>query len=339
MNPRIVPVLLADITQDHDGGRISLSRRRCGEQPGEYPYYGPEGIIARIDGYAYEGDYILAGVPPGGGPWAVPVNGRFSANTRVHVLSCGPGVDPGFLCEVLNTVPCPRSSRPLPSSLIDLKKLETLELSVPPPEVQRRILGALSSMGEKAALLRDQNRVLYGIIHSLFDRFFIAGPGSPRPLGDLVGYRPGEGPAGVSEGKSGVSGGAVFYNLFLYPREDLHPFFIAALIKNPEFLSYAEGCVESGIGKRRLDGERLMAFEISGPPEGRRNRGAYGEFNRLAAAAEKKLVCNHAELQILQKLRRILIPAPSSVFFPAGKMPRAALLSPPDGASLPGFSL
>ncbi|MDR2747120.1 MAG: hypothetical protein LBB77_06680 [Treponema sp.] len=297
MNSRPLRVLLADITRNHDGKRIPLSRRQCGARPGDYPYYGPEGIIARIDSYAYEGEYILLTPPSGGRPWAVLVNGRFSANTRVHVLSCGPGVDPGFLCGLLNAAPGPRS--------IDLKKLDALELSIPGLEVQRRILKALSTIEAKITLLCHQNRVLYGIIYSLFDRFFILGPGSPRPLGDFAGYRPAD--SSPPEG----SRGAAFYNLFLYPLEDLHPLFITALIKNPEFLNYAEG-LGGRIGKRRLDGEQLMAFELSGPAKGMDDPGAYREFNRLAGIAEKKLAGNHAELGVLQKLRQSLIPSPWS---------------------------
>jgi hypothetical protein len=302
MNPPPRRVHLADITRSHDGERINLSQRHCTARPGDYPYYGPGGIIARIDSYVYDGDYLLIAAPPPA-LRAFLVRGRFSAGPRVHVLSCEPETDPAFLCQVLN-IPPPDS--PSSARSIDIKKLEALEFSLPGLEVQRLILKALSAIEDKTALLRDQNRVLQGMIHALFDRFFIFGPGS-RPLGDLAGYRPADTPASPP----GESRGDVFYNLFLYPREDLHPFFISALLRNPEFLSYAEGCAEEGIGKRRLDGERLMAFELSGPPESRRSRnlsGALREFNGLAAAAEKKLTANHGELRVLQKLRQTLIP-------------------------------
>jgi hypothetical protein len=67
-------------------------------------------------------------------------------------------------------------------------------------------------------------------------------------------------------------------------RRDLHPLFIEAPVKNREFLTYAEGCRESGLGKRRLDGERLMAFELSDPAE-QGGFGACREYNRLAETA------------------------------------------------------
>jgi hypothetical protein len=143
------------------------------------------------------------------------------------------------------------------------------------------------------------------MIHSLFDLLFIFGSGTPRPLGDFAGY----GPASPSSETMETPAGTPFGNLCLYPRGDLHPLFISALVKNPEFLSYAETCGEGGMGKRRFNGERLMAFELSGQREGgRRNRrDICGEFNRFARAAEKKLAHNQEELRLLQELQRTLI--------------------------------
>jgi hypothetical protein len=304
MNPPPRRVHLADITRSHDGERISLSPRQCAVRPGDYPYYGPGGIAARIDSYVYEGEYLL--ITPSV-PRAFLAGGRFSAGPRVHVLSCEPEADPAFLCQVLNAAPPvpPSSARPAARS-IGIKKLEALEFSLPGLETQRQILRALSAIEDKTVLLQDQNRILHGMIHALFDRVFIFGPGR-RPLGDLAAYRPADSPPFPP----GENRGAVFYNLILYPRGDLHPFFITALLGNPEFLSHAEGCAEGGIGKRRLDGERLMAFEL-GPPEDRRRNlsGALREFNGFAETAEKKLAANHGELRVLQKLRQSLIPSP-----------------------------
>jgi hypothetical protein len=304
MNSRLLRVQLGDITQNHNRERISLSPRQCGLRPGEYPYYGQEGIIARIDSYSFEGNYVLA--PARGGPWAFTAQGRFSANTHVHVLSCGPEAEAPFLCRVLNTIdPALRTA--------GLKELEALELILPAVEVQRLILGALSNIEAKTALLQDQNRVLHGMIHALFDLLFIFGGGTSHPLGEFAGYRS-PAPKTAAAEAAELAAGIPFGDLCLYPQGDMHPFFIAALIKNPEFLMYAEQCGEGGMGKRRLNGERLMAFEINGLKDagGRRDRAGRGadvcgEFNRFAQAAEKKLTYNQEELRVLQELQRTLI--------------------------------
>jgi hypothetical protein len=310
MNSRLLRVQLGDITQNRNRERISLSPHQCGLRPGEYPYYGQEGIIARIDSYVYEGDYVLAAASSRSGPWSYTAQGRFSADTHVHVLSCGPEAEAPFLCRVLNAVdPAPRPP--------NLKELEALELILPAVEVQRLILKALANIEAKIDLLHDQNRVLHGMVHALFDLLFIFGGGTPRPLGDFAGYRAASpapktavAAAEAAEGADGIP----FGDLLLYPRGDMHPLFIAALIKNPEFLMYAEHCGEGGIGKRRLNGERLTAFELSGPKDDGRQRNRAGkaadprgEFNRFAGAVEKKLAHNQGELRVLQDLRRTLI--------------------------------
>jgi hypothetical protein len=165
----------------------------------------------------------------------------------------------------------------------------------------------------KITLVQDQNRVLRGILQSLFDHHFIFGGGSPRPLGDFVEYRnldpvPGSGPVpGPAAGN-----GTAFHNLLLYPRQDLHPLFTGILAANPEFRTHAESCREHRGGKQRLNGELLMAFELTGPAktpgETPFPSGCYREFNQTAGAAEKKFAANHAELRVLEQLRQSLFP-------------------------------
>jgi hypothetical protein len=340
MYSRWSPVEMGSIIRFHDEKRLTLSPRQCAGQPGEYPYYGPRGIIARIDSYAYEGEYLLVTESPrdSGGPggrvraapippaawadpsprtaapvppaWAVPVQGRFSVNTHVHVLSCGRETEPRFLCRLLNAIPRPA----LPRSL-GQENLAALELLLPPPEDQRNILTAILNIERKITLVQDQNRVLRGILQSLFDHHFIFGGGSPRPLGDFIEYRnldPALGPRPGPLPGPAAGNGTAFHNLFLSPRGDLHPLFTGALVSSPEFLAHAENCREHRGGKQRLNGELLMTFELTGPTQTPGGTpfpsGCYREFNQAAGAAEKKFAAHHAELRVLEQLRHSLFP-------------------------------
>jgi hypothetical protein len=295
---RLVVLRLGDVSRFQDEGRINLSRRQWEQQAGEFPYYGQRGIIARISSYSYEGEYLLfTGAPPGSppSPPALAVRGRFSANTRVHVLACIEDVDPRFLCRCLNALPpaaLPRS--PQPNSIGDI------EIALPPLEDQRQILAALSDIERKKELLSDQNRVLNGMAQSLFDRFFIFGGEHERPLGDFVRFQP------ADTTSPGAPAGTGFHNLLLYPREDLSPLFVRLLITNPEFLSHAEKCWEYR-GGRRLNAELLAQFELSGPAASASfPAGAYPEFNTFALHAEKKLSANNAELRLLEEIEQSL---------------------------------
>jgi hypothetical protein len=311
MGAGMLLVRLGDITRLQDDKRANLSPRQCADQPGEYPYYGPQGIIAHIASYAYEGDYLLVAESPRGGEAAAPASGRFSASGRVHVLRCGQDAEPRFLSLILNGLP----RKALPRSLHP-GTLENLEFFLPPPEDQRQILLSLGLIEKKAALLDGQNRVLHGLLQSLFDRYFIYGGGNPRPLGDFIEYQDqgqGQEPASPPGAVPALSptGGAAFHKLRLCPREGLHPLFTGALVQNPEFLAYAENCFEYQGGKRRLNGKLLMAFELSGPAEkwgkALSPAGQYQEFNQFADGAEKKLAANRAEAELLQKLEQCLL--------------------------------
>jgi hypothetical protein len=323
MASRVVVLRLGDITRFLDGERFSLSRRQCEQQAGEFPYYGPQGIIARINSFAYEGEYLLfADAPPRNLP-SVPVfvaSGRFSASTRVHILACVEEVEPRFLCRCLNALPRAALFRPpWPESIKDI------EIALLPPDDQRQILTALSGIEKKTALLREQNRVLNGMAQSLFDQYFIFGDRTPRPLGDFVMFRsaaqdrtPGQDRAAplatvspLRASESFPPEGTVFHNLFLYPREDLSPMFTRLLVKSPEFLIHAENCLEHRGGRRQLNAERLMTFEINGPLAHSRSlgpfpAGAYPEFNAFALNAENKIAANDAELKILAGIEQSL---------------------------------
>jgi hypothetical protein len=339
MGSRVVILRLGDITRFLDEKRLSLSRRQCEQQAGEFPYYGPQGIIARVNSFSYEGEFLLfAAAAPRNSP-SPPVftaSGRFSANAHVHVLACVEEVEPRFLCRCLNALPRAalfRSPRP--------EAIEDIEVALLPLEDQRHILDALSDIENKKALLRDQNRVLNGLGQALFDHCFVFGGGKPRPLGDFVVFRsaglgaanldtslnttnlntnlnaaPGAAAPSPSRSPGPLppeDAGTAFHNLLLYPREGLPPLFTRLLVKNPEFLAHAESCLEHR-GSRRINAERLMAFELNspsghgGPRAASFPAGAYPDFRDFALNAEKKLAANSAELKLLADIEQSLFP-------------------------------
>jgi hypothetical protein len=323
MDSRVVSLHLGDVIRFCDEKRITLSRRQCEQQSGEFPYYGQRGIIARIKSFDYEGEHLLlAGAPQA--LQAVPVSGRFSVNTHVHVLACIEEAEPRFLARCLGALPraaLPRSPRQ--------EDIENIEISLPPPEDQRQILAAVSDIEKKTALLQDQNRLLNGMAQSLFDCSFIFGSENLRPLGDFVVFRaavpdpsvparavsaapePGLLQQELPQG-AGPHTGIAFHNLLLYPREDLPPLFIRLLIKTPEFLAHAENCLDRRGGRQQLNAALLMTFELSAPERSGPSfpAGAYPEFNAFALAAEKKLAANNAELRLLAELGQSLFPLP-----------------------------
>lgn len=70
---------------------MPLNSRERQERQGEYPYYGAQGIIDHIDGYIFDGRYIL--VAEDGEnlnskklPLALFATGKFWVNNHAHIL-------------------------------------------------------------------------------------------------------------------------------------------------------------------------------------------------------------------------------------------------------------
>src|SRR5947209_7426825 len=82
---------LGGIIEVFDSRRIPLNSRERQQRQGPYPYYGAQGIIDHIDGYIFDGRYIL--VAEDGEnlnskklPLALFATGKFWVNNHAHIL-------------------------------------------------------------------------------------------------------------------------------------------------------------------------------------------------------------------------------------------------------------
>jgi type I restriction enzyme, S subunit len=99
---------LGEVIDLFDSQRVPLNSRQRLERQGKYPYYGAQGVIDHIDGYIFDGRYIL--VAEDGEnlnskklPLALFASGKFWVNNHAHILRGKPGVvDDTFLLACLN---------------------------------------------------------------------------------------------------------------------------------------------------------------------------------------------------------------------------------------------
>src|SRR4051794_40018672 len=82
---------LFDIAELHDNRRVPLNQIQRSQRQGPYPYYGANGLVDHIDGYMYDGQYVL--LAEDGGYFDEPergvayeVDGQFWVNNHAHVL-------------------------------------------------------------------------------------------------------------------------------------------------------------------------------------------------------------------------------------------------------------
>jgi type I restriction enzyme S subunit len=96
-------VELGEIIDIFDSIRVPLNSRQRAERQGKYPYYGASGIIDSVDGYLFDGEYVL--VAEDGEnlnsrklPVAFMARGQFWVNNHAHIIKGKSGVaDDRFL--------------------------------------------------------------------------------------------------------------------------------------------------------------------------------------------------------------------------------------------------
>lgn len=83
---------LGDVAENHDRLRVPLSVLEREKRQGAYPYYGAASLLDHVDGYLFDGRYLLLGedgtvVNSEGAPMLQLVDGKFWVNNHAHVLT------------------------------------------------------------------------------------------------------------------------------------------------------------------------------------------------------------------------------------------------------------
>jgi type I restriction enzyme S subunit len=101
-------VALRRIVRCLDGKRVPLNREERGDIPGDYPYWGANGVVDTVGDYLFDEDLVLLGED--GAPFGDPskdvafrADGKIWVNNHIHVLR-PTGVDSRFLTYALNCV-------------------------------------------------------------------------------------------------------------------------------------------------------------------------------------------------------------------------------------------
>ena len=143
---------LDEVAENHDGQRIPLKKSE--RKHGIYPYYGASGIIDWVEGYLFEGDYVLLGedgenVISRNLPLAFPVSGRFWVNNHAHIYSAKDDCDPRFLVEVLEQKDYSRWVNGSAQPKITQASLRMMWFCKPPLAEQTAISNSLEAISQQ----------------------------------------------------------------------------------------------------------------------------------------------------------------------------------------------
>jgi type I restriction enzyme S subunit len=84
-------VTVEQLTENFDGQRVPVKSEDRKHKQGVYPYYGASGVIDQVDGYLFDGTYLLiaedgANLLSRSTPIAFQASGKFWVNNHAHVV-------------------------------------------------------------------------------------------------------------------------------------------------------------------------------------------------------------------------------------------------------------
>jgi len=152
-------------TLNFDRLRKPLSRRERSDRPGPFPYYGAARVIDSIDGYLFDGDYLLVAedgsvVTSDGFPILQRVRGQFWVSNHAHVLQGTGRVTTTFLELMLRRYPIVGHVTGAAQPKVTQANLNRIPTLVPTPDVMTAfsnlvepIIDIRMILGEVACLL------------------------------------------------------------------------------------------------------------------------------------------------------------------------------------------
>lgn len=233
-------VTIPDIASNFDNKRKPLSSAERSKMKGQYPYYGAAGIIDYVNGYKYDGDYLLIAEDgtvtcDGFKPMLQLPRGKFWVSNHAHVLQSDSYSDTLFLYYQLKNTSVNAFITGAVQPKLSQENLNKIKFPwVKNDEERGAITKILSDIDSKIELNHQINKTLEAMSQALFKRWFVDfefpnEKGKPYKLsdGEMVDSEMGEIPRGWQVSKLGDCG--TFKNGINYLRDEAGDtdFFIA----------------------------------------------------------------------------------------------------------------
>ena len=167
---------LGEMTDNFDAIRVPV--KQGDRRPGPYPYYGASGIVDHVNGFLFDGLYLLIAedgenLRTRTKPIAFLANGKFWVNNHAHIVRGNCNADTRFLMYALAGLDISGyltgSTRPK----LTQGNMNSIELRAPPLPDQRTIAHVLGTLDDKIELNRRMNETLEEMARALFKSWFV----------------------------------------------------------------------------------------------------------------------------------------------------------------------
>ena len=138
---------LGEITDSLDSQRVPIESGN--REIGQYPYYGATGVVDYVDGYIFDGEYVLlaedgANITMRTNPIAYKTSGKFWLNNHAHIMKAHG--DAEFLKQSLERISYLKYNSGTAQPKLNAKAVQGIELEVPGIEEQSKIGGLFESV-------------------------------------------------------------------------------------------------------------------------------------------------------------------------------------------------
>lgn len=169
-------VPLGELTENLDGRRVPVKEND--RKPGPYPYYGASGVVDYVDGYLFDGEYLLIGedgenLRTRQTPIAFIATGKFWVNNHAHIVRGNHRADTRFLSYVLSQTEISGYLTGSTMPKLTQGNLNRLPVIAPPLAEQKAIAEVLGALDDKIELNRRMNATLEAMARALFQSWFV----------------------------------------------------------------------------------------------------------------------------------------------------------------------
>lgn len=148
------------LVENFDGKRVPVKASDRAQIQGRYPYYGASGIIDMVDGFLFDGDYLLvaedgANLLSRSTPIAFQAHGKFWVNNHAHIVRPHFDAPLGYLEGFLNSIDLAPFVTGTAQPKLTQKALNRIDVPVPPLNEQRRIVAKLEALQARSRRARE----------------------------------------------------------------------------------------------------------------------------------------------------------------------------------------
>ncbi|MFH1321833.1 MAG: restriction endonuclease subunit S [Bacteroidota bacterium] len=170
---------ILDFAEIHNQLRVPLSKMQRAKKQGIYPYYGASGIIDFVDGYLFDGEFILISedgenLKSRQTPIAFKANGQFWVNNHAHILKGRKPFHNDLMIYYFQNMDLNSYITGAVQPKLNKANLLSIPIYLPEDEnEQKAIASMLSSLDDKIDLLHRQNKTLEALAQTLFRQWFV----------------------------------------------------------------------------------------------------------------------------------------------------------------------